>query len=146
MKVHRISRNIMVVALLLGLSGCASTKVIKSPKADLKTLKKFYVVKWAEDTKDINLVIVDQVSLLGFKTETGSDQDAIGADCDALVTYQDYWMWDITTYLLRLNLQIRDPKTNAVIAQGESYRPSLQRQHPEFMAREILEGILPVAK
>ncbi len=31
MKVHRISRNIMVVALLLGLSGCASTKVIKSP-------------------------------------------------------------------------------------------------------------------
>jgi hypothetical protein len=145
-KVHRISRNILVVALLLGLSGCASTKVIKSPKADLKTLKKFYVVKWAEDTKGINLIIVDQLNILGFKATTGNDQDAIDADVDALVTYQDYWMWDITTYLLRLNLQIRHPKTNAVLAQGESYRPSLQRKHPGFMTREILEGILPVTK
>jgi len=44
-------------------------------------------------------------------------------------------------YMIRLNIQVRDGKTRAVLGSGESYRPSLERRSKEEMVAETLDAI-----
>jgi hypothetical protein len=57
---------------------------------------------------------------------------------DAVVTYQDRWMWDITMYMIKLDIQVHDGKSGAILANGEAMRPSLQRKSPEGMVEEVV--------
>ena len=131
----------LIIALAIVLTGCASLKSQKSPTANLNTLKSFYVQKLPADGRGIERIISDQLNLLGYKSTYG-DTSKPSNTVDAIVTYQDRWMWDITMYMLRLNIQIRDGETSMVLASGESYRPSLQRKSPDEMVREVLSKIL----
>ena len=62
-------------------------------------------------------------------------------EVDGVVTYQDRWMWDITMYMIRLNVQVRDGKSGAILANAEAMRPSLQRKSPEGMVEEVLGAL-----
>lgn len=130
-----VALPILLGALLLG--GCATKSASVAPNVDLTTIKTAYVVRLAPDKRGINQVVADELALLGIRATTG-EETASPPDVDAIVTYQDKWMWDITMYMLQLNVQIRDPKTRAVLASGESMRPSLERFSPPMMAREVL--------
>jgi len=44
-------------------------------------------------------------------------------------------------YMLQLDVQLRDPRTQTVIASATSFRPSLQRVAPEKMVEEVLNEI-----
>lgn len=135
----------VLALLLLVLSGCATMSASRSPGADLTKIKSIYVVKLAADGRGINSVIANQASLMGYQATTGLEMD-VPQNVDATLTYQDRWMWDITMYMLRLNIQIRDPKTGFLLAEGESYRPSLERRSPDEMAKEVLESIFTETK
>ncbi len=67
-------------------------------------------------------------------------------DIDVIVSYQDHWMWDVSTYLLKLIINFRDANTHIPLATGQSHRPSLVRKSPQFMAREILQSIFNKVK
>jgi hypothetical protein len=133
---------LILVGLAIGLflSGCASMSSQKAPNANLSTLKSFYVVQLASDERSIDKVIADQLIGMGF-TATHGKADATPQNVDAVVTYQDRWMWDITMYMMELNIQLRAPQTQMTLASGKSFRPSLQRRSPEEMAKEVLTSI-----
>jgi hypothetical protein len=57
------------------------------------------------------------------------------------VIYDDKWHWDITMYLLSLDLRVLDPNTRSLVAKATTYRPSLQRRSPKTMARETLQAL-----
>lgn len=111
-----------------------------APGADLSKIKKIYVVHLAPDGRAINRVIADQLNLMGYHATTG-EANAVPADIDATLTYQDKWMWDITMYMIELNVQLREPKTEIALATAKSYRPSLQRKTPAGMAEEVLSQL-----
>lgn len=111
-----------------------------SPGANLASIQKIHVVKLPADGRGIDQVIADQLNAMGYATSRGSESNA-PAGTDALLTYQDKWMWDITMYMLELNVQLRDPKTSMALATAKSYRPSLQRKSPPEMAKEVLTEI-----
>jgi hypothetical protein len=73
---------------------------------------------------------------MGFVVTNGSEPAA-----DAILTYQDKWMWDITMFMYQLSIQLRDGQTHMVLANGQSWRPSLDRKRPEEMAEEVLRAI-----
>jgi hypothetical protein len=50
-------------------------------------------------------------------------------------------MWDITMYMLELNVEIRDPRTDYILATGKSSRTSLARKSPEEMVEEVIGEI-----
>ena len=50
-------------------------------------------------------------------------------------------MWDITMYMLELNIEIRHPRTDYVLATGRSFRTSLARKSPEEMVEEVIGEI-----
>lgn len=126
--------------LALSLAACATLQATKAPSADLSKIKTIYVQKLEGDGYNVYQVITARLNAMGFKATTGVSADP-PEPVDAIVTYVDRWMWDLTMYMIRLNIQVRDGKTRAILANGESYRPSLERRSTEEMVAETLDTI-----
>ncbi len=141
MKVYTI--RIALITLLSVLSvGCAVVTLTSDvdPAANLSSLESFVVVKFSDDDRGIEGLIADELNGRG-KTAIATDSRPDQVAADALVTYEDSWFWDITMYMLELNIQIRDPNTDYVLASGTSHRTSLARRSPEEMVEEVIGEI-----
>ena len=137
----QIAALTLALSVLLLTTGCASSlQAKKMPGTDLSKLKTFYVQKLAADGRGIEQVIANQLTYMGFTAASGAGETP-SSPVDAIVTYQDKWMWDITMYMLQLSIQLRDPQTRMVLAIGDSMRTSLIRKSPEGMVDEVLTEI-----
>ena len=65
---------------------------------------------------------------------------------DAVVTYVDRWMWDMTMYMLELTVVVREPKSDFPLATGNSFHTSLTRKSPKEMVDEVIDNILKQRK
>lgn len=126
-------------------TGCAVNRATGSvdPSANLTSLKTMYVKKIPADDSTYAL-IADKLRSKGVTVTTGSD--AAPSNVDAVVTYIDKWMWDITMYMLELTITIRDPKTDFPLATGNSFHTSLTRLSPKEMVDEVVDNIYKGAK
>lgn len=131
------------LAAAMLLTACANMKADKAPGADLSRLHSYYVQKLPADTRGVDKLISDRLNTMGYQSTLGV-ADAPPKPVDAIVTYQDKWMWDITMYMIRLDVQVRDGASRNVLASAQSYRPSLQRKPPEGMVEEVLNQIFEV--
>jgi hypothetical protein len=136
MGVDRLTR-IGTLLATLALAACATTNSARAPDADLHRLKTFYVARLSADERGIEKLIASRLTVMGYQCTSG-DAPTPASPVDAIVTYQDRWMWDITMYMIKLDIQIHDGATGAVLANGEVVRPSLQRKSPEGMVEETL--------
>jgi hypothetical protein len=103
-----------------------------------------YVKKIPADDGGTNVLIADKLRTKGVTVTTGTDSPPSGVD--AVVTYIDKWMWDMTMYMLELTITIRDPKTDFPLATGNSYHTSLTRLSPKEMVNEVVDNIYKGAK
>ncbi|MFA5631130.1 MAG: hypothetical protein WC997_06445 [Porticoccaceae bacterium] len=137
----KVLRNFILCLLTVLITGCASSLTAdKDPSIQLSTYNIFYVVRQPRDERGIEKLIAAELTALGktaFSGEAAADPEAY----DVVVTYIDKWSWDITTYMLELKVELRDPRTNYVIASGHSHRTSLKRKSPEGMVKEVLNQI-----
>jgi len=124
------------------LSGCARNKsdAYLFPGQDLTRINSYYVVKLEADDRGVNELIVKKLAALGKQATTGAAADA-PEQVDAMVTYVDKWMWDITMYMIELTVVIEDPKDNFPLARGNSLHTSLTRLSPEKMVDEVITTI-----
>jgi len=129
--------RIAVLLLVVVMAGCATNKASHAPDADLHKLKTFYVARLPADENGVEKLIAKRLNVLGYQCTSG-DAQTPATPVDAVVTYQDRWMWDITMYMIKLDIQIHDGATGAILANGEVVRPSLQRKSPEGMVEETL--------
>lgn len=135
----RVLFSLLLVTLL---SGCAVNKMEAQvfPDQDLSKINSFYVVKLDADERGVNELITKKLSAIGKAATTGSAENA-PAQVDALVTYTDKWMWDITMYMIELTVVIQDPTDKFPIAKGYSMHTSLTRLSPEKMVDEVVTNI-----
>ena len=130
------------LVFLFMFSGCSvvNQSSMTPPGVDLSGIEKIHV-KWHEgDGRKINVVIKEQLLKMGF-TATTDPVKPTANEVDAYLTYSDRWFWDITMYMLQLTIYIKDPNSDFILGAGKSYRTSLARGTPEFMAQEVLESI-----
>ena len=134
-----MNRLVQIGTLLttLVLTACATTNSAHAPDADLHKLKTFYVARLPADERGIEKLISNRLTVMGYQCTYG-DAQTPASPVDAIVTYQDRWMWDITMYMIKLDIQVHDGATGAILANGEVVRPSLQRKSPEGMVEETL--------
>lgn len=133
------------ILLLSALSGCAVNRATASvdPSFSKDAIKTLHVVKLKEETGGINVLIADSLRRKGFRVTTSEDKvDAV----DAIVTYVDKWMWDLTMYLLELTVTIRDTKTEFPYATANSYHTSLSRKSQNEMVDEVMGNIFAQSK
>jgi len=138
------SRQIILLLCLLifiNLTGCANLATGRvTPGVDIKQFNKFYVVKFKPDNHRINHLIRDELQVMGYEATTGPE-NKVPEDAEVIVTYLDNWMWDITMYMIKLRVFMHEPKTQKLLAKGESYHTSLTRKSPEEMVSEVLSNI-----
>lgn len=140
LKITSMAIVLLGISNLLG--GCATTSLESEtmPGVDLTTLKTFYVRKLPKDERGIDRIISDRLIEMGKISNSGSNL-VPAQPVDAIITYQDKWMWDITMYMLQLSIQIRNPKNDMQLANGHIMRSSLQRRSPKEMVKEVLDRI-----
>jgi len=134
------ARLAAVLLLSLVMGGCAVNRATATvdPSANLAGLKRVHVVKLEEDGYNVNQLIADKLNQMGLQATTSKDKPK---DVDAIVTYWDKWMWDMTMYLLELTIVIRDPANDFPLATGNSLHTSLTRKSPKEMVEEVLGNI-----
>lgn len=136
---------LFIVSVFALLQGCSSVqKGTVLPGNDLSTIKKVYVVHLANDGRNVNRLIADELVSRGITATTG-EAGQVPADVDAVITYQDKWMWDMTMYMIQLDIQFRKPVCEVPMATGSSMRTSLARKSPENMVKEVLDQIFAKA-
>ena len=141
MKLARLAFLLLFAAGCLFVSGCINQLNSNvTPGTKLADMKKIYVVHLAADSRGIDKLFVDHLKAMGRDASAG-EENAIPADADAVVTYQDKWMWDITMYMIQLDVQVRDPKTNVAVATAHAMHTSLTRKSPPEMVDEVLKEI-----
>lgn len=133
---------ILIAFVAAFLTGCSTSKQQGSimPGADLRSVKTYYVVRLPADNRGIEKLIAEDLTARGYKATHG-EMVNVPTPVDALVTYQDKWMWDLSMYLLQLEVQIRNPQSQLPLATGSSLRTSLARKAPPLMVKEVLDQI-----
>lgn len=139
-RVRPLIRAALLLPLLL-LAACASESTSRAPDVDLSRLRTFYVARLPADHRGVQKLIAARLQQLGYRSTWGDAQTS-PSPVDAIITYQDRWMWDITMYMIRLDMQVRDGRTGAILAYGEVTRPSLQRKSPQGMVDETLGELI----
>jgi len=140
----RVASLLMLFLFAISLTGCANRATAKvDPTADLKSMKTMHVVKIPNETAEIDRLIADDLRRRGYTVTTGTEKPT---SVDAVVTYVDKWMWDITMYLLELTITIREPKTDFPLATGNSLHGSLTRKSPPEMVEEVMGNIFKEVK
>lgn len=138
----RIAKLTVLLAVAVPLfTGCAVNRATATldPSADLSAIKSMHVVQIPESDGIVSGLIVDKLRSKGYAVTTSTEKTT---QTDAVVTYLDKWMWDITMYMLELTITIRDPKTDYPLASGNSYHTSLTRKSDVEMVDEVIENIL----
>lgn len=142
MKTIKLLSTVILTLGVISLTGCSSSKKNATimPGANLGAAKSYYVVHYSSDNGKVNELIRDNLIARGYQASTG-DAHATPTDVDAILTYQDKWMWDFTMYMLQLDMQIRNPKTDIPMATGMAMHTSLARRSPKEMVKEVLDEI-----
>jgi len=121
-------------------SGCAVNRATATvdPTARLSSMKTMHVEKLQADERGINVLIAEKLRTKGYTVTTDVDKPA---GIDALVTYRDKWVWDITMYMLELTITLHEPSTDYPLATGNSFHTSLTRKSPTEMVDEVVDNI-----
>ena len=136
----KLLSGLLLFGLLATVTGCANHATASlSPGADLSKIKTFYLIPGLED-KDNYLLIKANLEKRGYSVTAGPETP-LPYKADAVVTYVDKWMWDLTMYMLELTITFRDPVNNSPLAVGNSLHSSLTRKSAEEMVDEVLTNI-----
>ena len=133
-------RTLIIAFFAISLSACANRQSVSvAPTTNMASLKTIYVVHQPKDNRQVNQLIAENLRSRGVTATTGASPSP--SNVDAVITYIDRWMWDITMYLLQLTVIVSDPKTNAQMATATSLHGSLTRLSPTEMVNETLSNI-----
>jgi hypothetical protein len=113
--------NIFLLAILIAsVAGCSTiAPVVREADYKLTPEKTIYVTQITEETKGqrrFDRFITESFEKRGFKVIVGEPLQERPADADLYVTYRDEWAWDLADYLLALDIEVHDNKTDRVVA------------------------------
>lgn len=95
----------------------------------------FAVLHQPADGRRLDRTIAESLKARGF----GAAADET-APVDYVVSYLDRWQWDMRMYLIDLRIDVRDAKTNVLVATGRSYQTSLAamgESHQSIVERTV---------
>ncbi|KAA1190497.1 hypothetical protein F0M18_11830 [Pseudohalioglobus sediminis] len=109
--------------VVLSLSGCVSSQHGQKLPSEAYD-KVFYVERQPKDERNLASNISNILNERGFNATHG-ERGSVPEDATHIVSYVDNWYWDMRMYLLNLKIEVRDRKSNYIIAYGESHQTSL---------------------
>jgi len=135
-------KRFLILFALLGLvTGCASVSSWKDPKVQLQQRKQFYVESELADGHNLHVTIAEDLRAMGYNATSGF-LTMMPKDADTIVSFQSRWTWDFSTYLIELDMQIRDAKTGKILATVSHHRPGVGGTSTEVLLKRVLTEII----
>ena len=136
----KILPALLAVTLLLS-TGCASNYAWRDQRIDLQQRHHFYVESELSDGHNLHVAIAEQLGALGYHATSGY-LTMMPKEADALVSFQSRWTWDFMTYLIELNIQVRDPVSGKILASSGYHRPGIGGISTQELIHRTLAAIL----
>lgn len=134
-----MAKRIPALCMSLVLTACASADVgsYVVPGESLAESGSYYIVFAADDDRALHELLREGMVARDLDASSGF-ADRMPEDTTYLVEYGSQWQWDVTWYLLHLNVRVYEPGTRLLIASAHSRRSSLVRKPPEEVVAEAL--------
>jgi len=137
MPAKTIPAAIALAALVL-LAGCAQVSTRSIPKADIGSQKHIFVERRLADNYGVAEEIARQLQAMGFYVSSGA-LTMMPVGTQLVVSYDDMWTWDFTTYMIEIDIQVRSARTDKIVAVGHYFGPHVVFGHaPPEMIHELL--------
>jgi len=129
----------LIAATIWMLAGCGTPSVTHSPGADLSQARTFYVQKLPADQRGIEKQFARQLNEWGYQATTGTEAKP-ATPVDAVLKYEDRWRWfGGRLFMWRLNVQIFDGHTTALLTSAEQPGSTAESVPPEEMVKAVLQ-------
>jgi hypothetical protein len=144
-KALNILRLGVCLVFLAALPSCVheNTRTVAAGLSESRVdrMRSFYVQKNADDDHELGEAIASELKLMGYRVTAGSAELPSGK-ADAVITYTDKWAWDITMYMIRLDVRLQAPGSKMPLVIAKTTRTSLVRKSQQEMVRETLTKLL----
>ncbi len=129
----------LFILILLGLAGCTSTADIAyEAQVDLRPYRHLYVQSSLNDSNHLDVIIANELQRLGFDATAGV-RTMIPDNAQVVITYETQWNWDFHTYLIQLDVTVRDVATEKLLGHGRIFHAGFKNKTPEKMVAEVLQ-------
>ena len=129
----------LLSGLALLLAGC-STKVQVAPGSHPERLHHIFVEHLLSDGHNIDELIARELRRLGYDASAGA-LTMMPDGTEAILAYQPEWTSDLTTYMIELDVAVREAKTGREIAVSRVFRPSVTSNDPTTMIQRAIDKI-----
>ncbi len=134
MSLLRVCAALAVLGLL---SSCHNVHSDVDRKADLGSYRHVYVERELSDGRHLDQMLARRLVAMGYDASSGP-LTLMPEDTQAIIAYQARWTFDFTTYLIELDLAVRDAKTGREIAVSRYFKPALLATDPAKIAAQTL--------
>jgi hypothetical protein len=140
----RINNAIVILALVVFLSGCATTRHVTfgqlGPQPKIKTAA---LIPQEGNSPEMDSYMQQQLLSYGITLKrplpAGTRQSQ---DVDAIVAYSDVWSWDVLMYLNSLTITLFHGPTGNIIVTGRWDNSVFHGfQNPRDVIKELLDDI-----
>ncbi|HMD61512.1 MAG TPA: hypothetical protein VKG78_08780 [Opitutaceae bacterium] len=134
----RGTKALFAMAAAAALTGCSHLVTRSLPNADIGHYKHIFVEHRLADSYGIADEMARQLMEIGYDASAGA-LTMMPSDAELVVSYEDMWTWDFNTYMIEIDVQVRNARTDKILAVGHYYRPSMVFGHPPAsMIHELL--------
>lgn len=141
----RLLLGLGALLLALAMGGCATSRSVASADPSMRwdSIKTLHVKRLEGEDSGLQNRIAERLRSAGYSVTADPQPNP---QADAIVTYVDRWMWDLTMYLLELTIVIREPASGFPLASGNALYTSLIRKSEKEMIDEVVGNILKQRK
>ncbi len=131
---------VVAAAAWLGCGSLSSYDGFRLPSEVRGSQKTFAVLHQEKDKRNLDRLIERRLRHSGLAIA------ASPVEADYVVRYVDRWYWDMRIYLIDFRLDVRDARTNVLVATGRAFQTSLAAlgETPESIidrsVRIVLDG------
>lgn len=132
-------KTVLLSALVLSFfAGCSTPETRIASYAHMGGIRHVYVEHRLADGRGIDRLIAKELCRLGYDASAGP-LTLTPPGTDAIVAYDDSWTFDFTTYMIQLDIRVRDARSARPLAASSYSRPSIIGHSSEAMVHAALK-------
>ncbi len=133
---------LLLVASVLA-TGCSTSRsnAAFSPQFDRAKVKFVFVERRLADNNNVRDRFVDALRARGFTSEAGPLTLMPEKGVDVVLVYEDTWEWNFGNRLVELRVQLRNPRTNELLAGSVLHRGAIFGKNTSEMVEAIVDDL-----
>ncbi len=107
------------------------------PKVDLKQYKHLYVEHRLADGRGLDALMAKELQSLGYDAAYGP-VTLMPKESQIIISYEDRWTWDFTSYMIELDVTLRDARSGKYLGYGRYSNPTFRGNSSDDMIHKVL--------